>query len=150
MYLFGNPPYLGAKKQSKEQKEDLYTATDFNEKYKKMDYISGWFTKGANFINNTIGRIGFVTTNSICQGEQVSMLWPNLLEKVEIYFAYKSFKWNNNAKNNAGVTVTIIGLRNISSREKRLYSETQLKTVKNISPYLVEGENTYITSTKKI
>ena len=147
VYLFGNPPYLGAKKQSKEQKKDLKFATDGNKKFKKLDFICGWFVKGAKYIENTKAKLGFVTTNSITQGEQVAMIWPQILNYCEIFYAYNSFRWTNNAKGNAGVTVSIIGLRgkNIADN-KKLYSSEHYKEVNNISPYLVEGGNSVVSS----
>lgn len=149
VYLFGNPPYLGAKKQTKEQKADLQFSTDNNKKYKKLDYICGWFVKGAKYTRNSNAKLGFVTTNSITQGEQVSILWPQILQYSQIFYAYTSFKWANSAKGNAGVTVSIIGL---SSKEKisskQIYFNDSYTTVKSISPYLVEGDDTVIESKK--
>lgn len=147
VYLFGNPPYLGAKKQNAEQKSDLLYALDGNKKYKKLDYISGWFVKGAKYIEESNTRLGFVTTNSITQGEQVSMIWPQILNYCQITYAYASFKWSNSAKGNAGVIVNIIGLSSKNdTREKIIYSDDFYSQVKNISPYLVEGGEEVITS----
>lgn len=146
-YLFGNPPYLGAKKQSKQQKADLMYALDGNKKYKKLDYISGWFVKGAHFVNCSNSVLGFVTTNSINQGEQVAMLWPQIFQYAEIIFAYQSFKWSNNAKENAGVTVEIIGLGSRNKRyEKKLFKDNTYKSVEMISPYITEGSELAISS----
>lgn len=148
VYLFGNPPYLGAKKQNPQQKEDLYRALDGNGKYKKMDYISAWLYLGAKYINNSDAQLAFVSTNSIVQGEQVSMLWPSILELCTIRFGVTSFKWANNAKNQAGVTVVIISLvgKNYNYVEKRLYVGGTVKIVKNISPYLVEGNDLIVSN----
>ncbi|WP_331282541.1 class I SAM-dependent DNA methyltransferase [Lactobacillus delbrueckii] len=146
VYLFGNPPYLGAKWQSEEQKNDLKNVFGKDSKYKKLDYISGWFEKGTELINqkNKV-KLAFVTTNSITQGEQVSYLWKQLLKSVEISFAYQSFMWKNNAKNNAGVSVEIIGLRKPDKRlSKAIYSNDRRKLVKNISPYITESENYFV------
>lgn len=141
VYLFGNPPYLGAKIQSKEQKEDLKVALNSVKGYKKLDYIAGWFIKGARYIKNTNSKYAFVSTNSITQGEQVSYLWDVLSKSVEIDFAYKSFKWGNSAKNNAGVTVVIIGIRNRDdSSAHYLYNGQLLEKVSAISPYLTSGD----------
>ncbi|MFR0579236.1 class I SAM-dependent DNA methyltransferase [Limosilactobacillus mucosae] len=150
VYLFGNPPYLGAKKQTTEQKKDLINALDGNKGYKKLDYIAGWFQKAADYIQNTHVRSGFVTTNSIIQGEQVNRLWPNILDKCYIQFAYTSFKWRNNAKGNAGVTVSIIGLSaKVVSHNKLLMNGKRIKEVENISPYLTEGTDEIVKSTNK-
>ena len=147
VYLFGNPPYLGSKWQNKEQKEDLRQALWANSRYKKLDYISGWFAKGVRYIDATRAKLGFVTTNSITQGEQVSLLWPKILKTSYISFAYKSFKWGNNAKNNAGVTVEIIGLsaNGINSDLKRLlFSGLMKENVSNISPYITDSDNSIV------
>lgn len=150
VYLFGNPPYLGAKKQSQEQKADLLYALDGNKKYKKLDYISGWFVKGAHFVSNSNSVLGFVTTNSINQGEQVAMLWPQIFEYAEISFAYQSFKWANNAQGNAGVTVEIIGLTSRKKEgKKKLFAHDTYKVVNEISPYITEGSELAIESRKK-
>lgn len=150
VYLFGNPPYLGAKRQTSEQKRDLLNALDGNKEYKKLDYIAGWFQRAADYIYDSQVQSGFVTTNSIVQGEQVKRLWPNILDKCYIQFAYTSFKWRNNAKGNAGVTVSIIGLAALASvHNKKLIDNNRVRVVKNISPYLTEGTNEIIKSTTK-
>ncbi|WP_283586433.1 class I SAM-dependent DNA methyltransferase [Limosilactobacillus vaginalis] len=145
VYLFGNPPYIGSSMQKEEQKSDM----DFLMKgkikgYRKLDYISSWFYKGSLFIKNSSSQLGFVTTNSICQGEQVPILWPLLFESTSIKFAYSSFKWSNNAKKNAGVIVNIIGLipKDISDNyDKFIYGDKTIKKVANISAYLTAGSD---------
>jgi hypothetical protein len=148
--LLGNPPYLGYARQDKEQKEDMKLVFSEFKSYKKLDYISCWFLKGVNFIKGTKHKLAFVTTNSITQGEQIAILWPTVFhKKVEIAFAHTSFKWENNAKSNAGVSVVIIGLNNQDiSTEKIIYTENTRQIAKNINPYLVEGKNIYVNSTK--
>lgn len=148
IYIMGNPPYIGAKKQTKEQKFDLKKALDGNIQYKKIDYIASWFNLGANFLHcHKNCKLAFVTTNSITQGEQVSMIWPAILNKVQINFAYTSFKWTNSAKNNAGVNVVIIGLSPKYNKEpKIIYTESNKKIVENITPYLSSGPNIVISS----
>lgn len=145
IYIIGNPPYLGARLQDAKQKLDI----EFNFKNIKgsnnLDYIAIWFYKGAHFIENANAKLAFVSTNSICQGEQVSLLWPHILEaNLEIDFAHTSFKWQNNAKGNAGVTVIIVGLRNISTKLKYLFYENVQKEVKNINAYLLDSNSIYI------
>lgn len=94
--------------------------------------------------------MAFVTTNSICHGEQVALLWPQIItEKIEIGFAYQSFKWTNNAKGNAGVTVIILGLRNISNDAKYLFNGNLKKQAKNINSYLLDYANIIITGRSK-
>jgi len=110
--------------------------------YKTLDYIACWFYLGALFIKNTNNQFAFVSTNSICQGEQVAALWPSIFdEKLEIGFAYTSFKWSNSAKSNAGVIVVIIGIRNKNSNLKYLFSNTNRLTSKKISPYLIDADD---------
>ena len=148
VFVFGNPPYLGGKLQDKEQKEDLFLNLGNFPSYKNLDYISIWFYKVAQMIENSHVMAAFVSTNSIVQGEQVGMLWPHIFAcKVEIFFAYNSFKWQNNAKYNAGVTCTIIGLVS-SSRNipKKLFQTNNVRIVKTISPYLTEGNSIIVNS----
>lgn len=143
VYVLGNPPYLGGKLQEEEQKKDLlYVSQVVDRPCKNLDYIACWFILGAKYIYNTKSQYAFVTTNSICQGEQVELLWPYIIDnKLEIGFAHLSFKWSNNAKNNAGVTVAIINVRNICNKPKYIYYEEKIRLVNNINPYLAESTN---------
>lgn len=151
IYLLGNPPYLGSKVQNFEQRHDLDVVFKGIKKYKELDYIACWFYKGAKYINRYNAKCAFVSTNSICQGEQVGLLWPNIFKLgIDINFAYTSFKWENNAKNNAAVICVIIGLCNKNVKNiKNIYSNNIVKTVKNINPYLIEGKNIIIEKRKK-
>jgi type II restriction/modification system DNA methylase subunit YeeA len=142
IYILGNPPYLGARLQSKEQKADMAEVFQGIKNFNNLDYIACWFYKGASYIKNINAKYAFVSTNSISQGEQVGILWTHILdENIEIDFAYKSFKWQNNAKDNAGVTVIVVGLRNSSNKPKYLYMSNIKHEVKNINAYLVNAEN---------
>lgn len=142
IYILGNPPYLGSSKQSKEQKDDMNFLFKNFKNYKTLDYIASWFYKGANYIRNINAKCSFVSTNSIAQGEQVSILWPNILKNdLEIGSAYQSFKWQNNAKDNAKVIVVIIEIRNICNKPKYIISNRIRKEVKNISYYLADTDN---------
>lgn len=147
VYVFGNPPYLGSRNQKAEHKADMKLL--FKERGKSLDYISCWFLKGRYYIEDyTSCKVCFVSTNSICQGEQVALLWENILScKMEIGFAYTSFKWENNAKHNAGVTCVIIELQNLSSKKKRIFSGDTHTQVEAISPYLTNGKTTYVKRT---
>ncbi len=150
VYIIGNPPYLGYSRQDEEQKKDMAIVFNGINDYKSLDYISCWFYKATLFIQNTLARYAFVTTNSITQGEQVALLWPLIFGKnQEIYFAYKSFKWTNNAKGNAGVSVVIIGIGNVNNREKFLFDLDVKKAVKNISPYLTDSQNHFVVGRNK-
>lgn len=152
VYIFGNPPYIGAKKQKQQHKKDLELLFQHVKGYKMLDYITAWFYLGSRYIANTKAKLAFVSTNSITHGEQVSILWPTLLDQdIEIDFAYNNFTWSNNAKNNAGVTVVIIGLRNknILKKKKELYTDNSLQLVENITPYLSPGKNILVYSSRE-
>ena len=145
VYIMGNPPYLGARLQDEKQKEDGNFALGDIQGHNELDYIAAWFWKGTKYIENSNARLAFVTTNSISQGEQVNILWRKIIEKkVQIFFAYKSFKWSNNAKYNAAVICSIIGL---SARlcTKKIFTNNESKIVENINPYLICADNTIIT-----
>ncbi len=140
VYVIGNPPYYGSRKQSAAQKDDLKFV--FKKNYKSLDYICAWFYKGAEYIENHNAKCAFVSTNSICQGLLVALTWKRIFEfDVEIDFAYESFKWKNNAKGNAGVTVIIIGLRSINNNPKYIFRDKFQNEVKNINPYLIPASN---------
>lgn len=152
VYVIGNPPFYGYKMQTKEQKEDLKIAfTDFIQA-KNLDYVCGWYAKAALFLEkNQEAMCSLVSTNSICQGESVAILWKPILEKrsLEIGFAHTSFKWRNSAKDNAGVTCCIIGLRHKSNEPKFIFKEGIKNEVKNINGYLVDSENVFVDSSRK-
>jgi len=142
VYVLGNPPYLGSSMQDKEQKEDMAIVFKGFKNYKNLDYISAWFKKGSDYISNFNASFSFVSTNSICQGEQVALIWPYIFNlNLEISFAHTSFKWTNNAKGNAGVTVVIVGVSNVTNKVKNLYDCGFKKEVSKINAYLIEGSN---------
>ncbi|MCG8754955.1 class I SAM-dependent DNA methyltransferase [Tenacibaculum finnmarkense] len=151
IYILGNPPYLGSRNQDKLQKEEMKTVFYSTKKNGKLDYIACWFLLGSNYIKNTKNKYAFVSTNSICQGEQVPILWPLILgDKLEIQFTYPSFKWTNNAKGGAGVTVVIIGVGEKNTSKKTLYLENNLKnSVKQINPYLAGAPTIFVHSKSK-
>ena len=150
IYVLGNPPYLGARYQEQNHRQDLDFVLKKIKGYKRLDYIAIWFFKGAEYIKNVDAKVAFVSTNSICQGEQVVTFWHHIFKKdIEIDFAYQSFKWQNNAKANAAVIVAIIGLRNISNKPKYLYIDNLKQQVKNINAYLVSGETIFIEKKSK-
>lgn len=146
IYLLGNPPYVGYSLQDSTQKADMAAALQGIEGYKNLDYIACWWLHGGKYIQGTSAKMAFVTTNSICQGEQVALLWPNIFNLgLEIRFAHKGFKWGNNAKHNAGVTCSIIGLNTPLDEPKRLYSKDTVHEVKNINAYLANARNVIVT-----
>ena len=124
-YICGNPPYVGSKQQSKEQKADMKAIFDGRvKKWGSLDYVAGWFLKAADYAKHTEAVSAFVSTNSICQGQQVPILWPLLFDAGrEIAFAYTSFKWSNLANHNAGVSVIIVGLAEKNKCQPVLYEE---------------------------
>lgn len=151
IYLLGNPPYLGARNQEPDQKSDLALVFEDDEEFKDSDYVCCWFIKAAKFISGKSAKYAFVATNSICQGEQVAYLWPRVFShNLEIDFAYTSFKWTNFAKNNAGVTCVIVGVRNREEKAKLLFGQDSYKAVKNINPYLIEGKDVYVRRTSHV
>ena len=148
IYIIGNPPYLGSRNQDAEQKSDMEFV--FRKDYKNLDYVLIWFYKGAKFIENCNAQLALVSTNSICQGEQVSLFWPKILNDIiEISFAHQSFKWTNNAIGNAGVTVIIVGLRNKSTKPKYLYNNNIRREAKNVNAYLLDSADIIIVPRNK-
>ncbi len=147
-YICGNPPYKGSQTQTKEQKADLASVFDpCGISSKQIDYVGGWFMKAATYAQATRTDSAFVSTNSICQGRIVPILWPEIVKcGSHIRFAHTSFKWANLATHNAGVTVVIVGLSTNASKKRQLYdldrdSETTVREAQNITPYLTIGEN---------
>lgn len=143
-FICGNPPYLGSTWQSKEQKADLEAIFKGRCKsWKSLDYVAGWFMKAADYGQSTDAATAFVSTNSICQGQQVPILWPLIFDTGhKIHFAHTSFKWANLASHNAGVTVVIVGIAKANNETKRLFSidevgQTVEKRTENINAYLV-------------
>lgn len=170
-YICGNPPYLGSTWQSTEQKADLQAVFAHRCKnWKSLDYVAGWFIKAADYMRHAAdSAAAFVSTNSICQGQQVPILWPLIFsDGLFIHFAHTSFKWANLASHNAGVTVVIVGITNQPVAAKKLYSVveanrdgseqhdgtirrdgTAVREVDNINAYLVGGENIIVEKTGK-
>ena len=146
IYILGNPPYLGFQERDSDQKEDMNIVFMEAGNVKRLDYIGCWFKKATDFISyRKTFKYAFVSTNSICQGEQVSLIWPYIFhQNQEIFFAYQSFHWGNNAKKKAGVTVVIVGIQNQALGSKILIERNQAKSVKNIGPYLIESNNTIV------
>jgi hypothetical protein len=150
-YICGNPPYLGSKWQSAEQKSELNSIFDrYSKGWKSLDYVAGWVMKAAEYGTSTKSISAFVTTNSICQGLQVPILWPAIFRtKHGIVFAHTSFRWSNLAHNNAGVTVCIIGISQSLPTVRRLFSldddgATIERKVDHINAYLVPGADAIV------
>ena len=147
-FICGNPPYKGAREQLPEQKEDLKRVFDgLLSGWKSLDYVAGWFMKAAEYGTKTPAVAAFVSTNSICQGQHVPLLWPPIFAMGhEIAFAHTSFKWANLASHNAGVTVVVVGISNHPTRTRKLFSISDdggliVKEVENINAYLASSRN---------
>ena len=146
IYLIGNPPYYGSKLQTAEQKADFDYAFGRRPFSGNLDYIALWFAKGADYIEGSRAELAFVATNSVTQGEHVGLMFPTILSReIEIGFAYTSFKWENNAKRNAGVTVVVIGLRPKRPGTKYIYADDLRIAVGKINGYLADSDNVYVT-----
>ena len=154
-YIMGNPPFIGSSimAQGSEQKKDIQFI--FKEMKKNeiqdLDYVTGWYKIAAMYIQNTDIECSYVSTNSICQGSQVPILWKTLFENygIHINFAYQTFKWNSESSNQAAVHCVIIGFSNKNSTNKKLFlSDGKYIDVKNISPYLYEGDEILVESRK--
>lgn len=148
-FILGNPPFLGKSNQNALQKSDMEFVFKGVKGYASLDYVSAWYIKAAQLIQNTQIKVAFVSTNSIVQGEQPGLLWGILFEKyqIKIHFAHRTFSWNNEAKGNAAVHVVIIGFANYDNPNKFLFEYEDIKgepkkiKVKNINAYLIEGKD---------
>ncbi|HEY8661190.1 MAG TPA: DNA methyltransferase [Hanamia sp.] len=153
-YIFGNPPFVGTAYQNVQQKTDMEAVFSGIRSFGMLDYVSAWYIKAAQYIQNTNTVVAFVSTNSISQGEQPEILWSVLFNiyKIKIHFAHRTFKWGNEARGNAAVHVVIIGFANFNINDKMIFeyeninSEPHEIKVKNINPYLVEGNDTVLKS----
>ena len=144
-YIVGNPPFIGANGVSKTQKQELLDIFGPKSNAGILDYVGGWYAKAATLIQNTNIRCAFVSTNSITQGEQVSVLWDFLLKKnISIDFAYKSFVWNSEAKEKAQVHCVIIGFSSMKQKSPILFDKDNKEIVETINPYLIAGEMIYV------
>ena len=162
-YIIGNPPFVGTVFQTKEQKEDIQEIFGSKTKKGNLDYVACWFLKASKYAKGKRVKMGLVSTNSICQGEQVATIWKPILDlDMEILYAYRSFKWTNEAKGKAGVYCVIVGFtdkKNISKDyERKIYkeeysekqNENQIEIKKqNISPYLYFGKNIIVERASK-
>lgn len=148
IYICGNPPFLGTTERSKEQAADMKSVFASFKSIGYLDIVAAWFWKGANYIKAKKAKCAFVSTNSISQGDQTSLLWPPIFDLgLSIDFCYQTFSWSNNAKNKAAVHVVVIGLKNNDDESTipRIFEVQKGKTtvleVDNISPYLLPGPN---------
>ncbi len=145
-YIMGNPPFVGLALRTENQQIDMDTVFSDNKRAGRLDYVAAWYKKAAVYITGTLIEAAFVSTNSICQGEQVPILWEDLFNNhnIKINFAYRTFSWNNEAKDKASVHCVIIGFSNKNRDTKLLFDEGQIKYVDNINGYLVNADNVFI------
>lgn len=151
-FIIGNPPFIGSKIMKQNQRDQIVKQFDNAEGSGVLDYVSGWYIKAAKYILNTKIKVAFVSTNSIVQGEQTSILWEPMISKyyVKIHFAHRTFKWSNEAKGNAAVFCVIVGFANYDTPNKSIFEYEDIKgeaheiKVKNINPYLVDAKDIVI------
>lgn len=156
-FILGNPPFLGKANQNEIQKADMEKVFAGYKGTGVLDYVTAWYLKAAQLIQNTTTKVAFVSTNSITQGEQVGILWNILFNhyKIKIHFAHRTFSWSNEAKGNAAVHVVIIGFANFDTNSKfineynDIKGEPHLLKVRNINPYLLEGKDFVLVSRSK-
>jgi len=151
-YILGNPPFLGASVMSKEQKKETEIIFDIMNNYGVLDYVTCWYKKAAQYIQGTEIEVAFVSTNSICQGEQVPALWADLMNRhgIKINFAHQTFKWSNEARGKAAVYCVIVGFSIVDRNVKKIYqyaavtSEPTETSVKQINAYLIDAPVIFI------
>jgi len=150
-YIMGNPPFVGARLMSAEQKDDVFTIFDGVKNNGNLDYVSCWYKKAADMMTGTEIRTALVSTNSITQGEQVAILWKNLFEnEVHIDFAHRTFIWDSEASLKAHVHCVIVGFsKSPNTAKKQLFDNGSVKIVENINSYLVEADDVFIDSRTK-
>ena len=153
-YIMGNPPFVGFKFATKEQKDDMAFVFKGKIKPALLDFVCGWYEKAANYIQGTRIEVAFVSTNSVSQGQMAGDLWSYLIKQygVNINFAYTSFVWKSEAVDTANVHVVIIGFASFNRSEKAIFSSgsfSSFSKVSNICPYLIDSENILITSRKE-
>lgn len=149
-YIMGNPPFVGQAMRTKEQAEDIQDVFAPSKAGGKLDYVAGWFKKAADYMRDTQIETAFVSSNSICQGESVNLLWELLLhDSIFINFAHTTFLWKSEAKDNAAVMCVIIGFSRAERREKMLFTDKQYKIVDHINGYLKAAPDVFIKNRSK-
>ena len=160
-YIMGNPPFIGARmmEQGSQQKEEIESIFGRIKDIQDLDYVTGWYKIAGDYIQGTKIEVGFVSTNSICQGAQVPILWNVLMNnlKLKINFAYQTFKWNSESVSKAAVFCVIIGFSTFDRKEKIIYlpnlgsNNNDKKFIKanNINPYLIDADTIFITAQKE-
>lgn len=154
-YILGNPPFIGSKIMKQSQRDQIVKQFDNADGSGVLDYVTGWYIKAAKYIVDTKIKVAFVSTNSIVQGEQTSILWGRMLNKysIKIHFAHRTFKWSNEAKGNAAVFCVIVGFANYDTNNKSIFEYEDIRgeahelKAKNINPYLVDAKDLIIKKT---
>lgn len=156
-YILGNPPFIGSKIMTQLQRNQIVKEFDNIQGSGVLDYVTGWYIKSAKFIQNTKIKVAFVSTNSIVQGEQTSILWGQMLNiyNIKIHFAHRTFKWSNEAKGNAAVYCVIVGFANFDTNNKSIFEYENINgeaheiNAKNINAYLVDAKDIFIEKRRK-
>lgn len=150
-YIMGNPPFVGGMFMDAKQKQTLTDVVGVNVKgVGEMDFVAGWYYKAAEYIKGTNIEVAFVSTNSICQGQQAITMWKPLFEKgIKIQFAYRTFIWESEAQQQARVHCVIVGFSLVNRKIKRIYDNERSKIVKNINSYLIDDDNFFVQSISK-
>ncbi len=150
-YIMGNPPFVGARLMDKAQKDDINHIFAGWKNAGNLDYVCCWYKKAADIMQNTAIRTALVSTNSVSQGESVANLWkPLFADGVHIDFAYRTFRWDSEAKSKAHVHCVTIGFSTaVNPAERRIYSGDRYQVAKNINGYLLDGDNVFIESRNK-
>ena len=151
-YIMGNPPFVGARMmaQGSEQKKEIERLFGDIKDVQDLDYVCGWYRKAAELIKGTNTRVGFVSTNSISQGSQVPILWGVLFGDFGVFidYAWRTFKWDSEASEKAAVHCVIVGFSSSGVPHKRIYDGDTVQECENISPYLLPGDNSFVTAQK--
>jgi hypothetical protein len=156
-FIIGNPPFIGSKIMKQNQRDQIVKQFDNADGSGVLDYVTGWYIKAAKYIQDTKIKVAFVSTNSIVQGEQTSILWGQMLNKykIKIHFAHRTFKWSNEAKGNAAVYCVIVGFTNYDTANKSIFEYEDIKgeaheiKAKNINPYLVDAKDIFVGKRRK-
>ncbi len=150
-YIMGNPPFVGARLMSDNQKDDVISVWGNVKNIGNVDYVSCWYKKSADLMKNTNIKTALVSTNSITQGEQVAIMWKPLIENgIKINFAYRTFRWDSEANLKAHVHCVIVGFSYVDENNKTLYlNDAQKSQTKHINPYLIDAPDIFIESCKK-
>ncbi len=156
-YIIGNPPFIGSKIMTQTQRDQIVREFENVSGCGVLDYVTGWYVKAAKYMKGTWIKTAFVSTNSIVQGEQTSILWGTLFNmySIKIHFAHRTFKWSNEAKGNAAVYCVIVGFANFETNSKTIFEYPDIKgepvliKAKNINPYMVDAKDIFIEKRRK-